>query len=82
MLQELCQEQREVQIFALGCYSFHSGDKWQASAESFGAECRVSTELAPASQPHQDETPTINSWVLTSGKMTEGDWNMAFKTKY
>lgn len=81
MLQELCQEQREVQIFALGCYSFHSGDKWQASAQSFGAECRVSTELAPASQPHQDETPTINSWVLTWGKRMEGDWNMAFKKK-
>lgn len=27
MLQESCQEQREVQIFGLGCYSFHSGNK-------------------------------------------------------
>lgn len=41
--------------------------------------CGISTVLAPASQPHQDETPTINSWVLTWGKMTECDWNMAFK---
>lgn len=39
--------------------------------------CGISTVLAPASQPHQDETPTINSWVLTWGKMTECDWNMA-----
>lgn len=41
--------------------------------------CGIPTVLAPASQPHQDETPTINSWVLTWGKMTECDWNMAFK---
>lgn len=27
VLQEPCQEQREVQIFVLGCYSFHPGDK-------------------------------------------------------
>lgn len=27
VLQEPCQEQREVQIFVLHCYSFHSGDK-------------------------------------------------------
>lgn len=43
--------------------------------------CGISTVLAPASQPHQDGTPTIKSWVLTWGKMTECDWNMALKKK-